>query len=55
MDFSDELVHALETVGPDAVLLETGSPEALALASSLVKARPARGSSASGWTMCRCR
>jgi two-component system nitrate/nitrite response regulator NarL len=40
MDFSDDLVHALETVGPDAVLLETGSPEALALASSLVKARP---------------
>jgi DNA-binding NarL/FixJ family response regulator len=40
MDFSDDLVHALESVGPDAVLLETGSPEALTLASSLVKVRP---------------
>jgi DNA-binding NarL/FixJ family response regulator len=40
MDFSDDLVHALESVAPDAVLLETGSREALELAWSLVKARP---------------
>ncbi len=40
LDFNEDLIAALEAVAPDAVLLDTGSQEALTLAASIVKARP---------------
>jgi two-component system, NarL family, nitrate/nitrite response regulator NarL len=40
IDIGDDLISALDAVEPDAVLLDSGSPEALALATRVVRARP---------------
>jgi two-component system, NarL family, nitrate/nitrite response regulator NarL len=40
VDTFHDLILALDAVEPDAVLLDTGSPEALVLATRVVKARP---------------
>jgi two-component system, NarL family, nitrate/nitrite response regulator NarL len=40
LDIGDDLILALEAVAPDVVLLDTDSPEALALAARVVRTRP---------------
>jgi two-component system, NarL family, nitrate/nitrite response regulator NarL len=40
IDIGDDLIPALDAVTPDTVLLDTSSPEALALAARVVRARP---------------
>jgi two-component system, NarL family, nitrate/nitrite response regulator NarL len=40
MDIGDSLIPSLEAAAPDTVLLDIGSPGALALATRLIRARP---------------
>jgi two-component system, NarL family, nitrate/nitrite response regulator NarL len=40
IDTGDDLISALDAVAPDAVLLDSSTPEALALATRVMRARP---------------